>query len=30
MRGVGAMAENKQENNNEVLQKYIIKRRYTN
>lgn len=30
MRGVEAMAENKQKNNNEVMQKYIIKRRYTN
>lgn len=30
MRGVETMAENKQENNNEVMQKYIIKRRYTN
>lgn len=30
MRGVGTMYENKQKNNNEVMQKYIIKRRYTN
>lgn len=30
MRGVETMAENKQENNKEVMQKYIIKRRYTN
>lgn len=30
MRGVEKMAKNKQENNNEVMQKYIIKRRYTN
>lgn len=30
MKGVGTMAENKRKNNNEVTQKYIIEREYTN